>query len=211
MTMENDDLILVQRAKRGNLDAFNQLVLRFQDAVYNTALRIVREPAIADDVAQSAFISAWQKIDTFRGEVFRPWILRIVTNAAYDELRRIRRQRSVPIEPTNPNDESEVNDESSWLADDADGPEALLIRKEVRLTVEDCLNALPTDYRSVLVLVDVQELDYQEVSEILSVPLGTIKSRLFRARGKIRDCLKGKGELFNLEERLTGDGENGLE
>ncbi len=196
MTIENDDLILVQRAKRGNLDAFNQLVLRFQDAVYNTALRIICDPAAADDVAQSAFISAWQKIDTFRGEVFRPWILRIATNAAYDELRRIRRQRSVPIEPANPNDESEVIDESGWLADETDGPEALFMRKEVRLSVEDCLNALPTDYRAVLTLIDVQELDYQEVSEILSVPLGTIKSRLFRAREKIRDCLKKKGNFL---------------
>lgn len=72
MRLESDDLTLVLRAKRGNLDAFNELVLRFQDAVYNTALRIVRDSAIADDVAQTAFISAWQKIETFRGEVFKP-------------------------------------------------------------------------------------------------------------------------------------------
>ncbi len=209
MRLESDDLTLVLRAKRGNLDAFNELVLRFQDAVYSTALRIVRDRAAADDVAQTAFVSAWQKIETFRGEVFKPWILRIATNAAYDELRRARRRQAIPLEPAAPNEEGETIEDAEWMADETDGPETLSERREVVSALEDCLNGLPTDYRAVLTLVDVQELDYQDVSEILSVPLGTIKSRLFRARGKMRDCLKTKGELFDREERLNHERTDG--
>lgn len=202
MTNEIDDGTLILRAKRGNLDAFNQLVLRFQDAVFNTALRIVCDAAIADDVAQTTFVSAWQKIDTFRGDVFKPWILRIAINASYDELRRIRRQRSVPLEPLTHEAENETMEDAAWLADKSDEPNTAAERREVVSAIEDCLNGLATDYRSVLALVDVQEIDYQEVSDILGVPLGTIKSRLFRARAKMRDCLKHKGELFDHHDRL---------
>lgn len=201
MTKEINDETLILRAKRGNLDAFNQLVLRFQDAVFNTALRIVCDAAIADDVAQTAFISAWQKIDTFKGEVFKPWILRIAINASYDELRRIRRQRSVPLEPLTYEDENETMEDAAWMADAADEPKTRAERQEILSAIEACLNGLATDYRAVLALIDVQEIDYQEVSEILGVPLGTIKSRLFRARGKMRDCLKNKGELFDRYDR----------
>ena len=121
MRLESNDLTLVLRAKRGNLDAFNELVLRFQDAVYNTALRIVRDSAIADDVAQTAFISAWQKIETFRGEVFKPWILRIATNAAYDELRRARRRQAIPLEPPASDEDGGTIEDAEWMADETNG------------------------------------------------------------------------------------------
>ena len=203
MAKETDDITLILRAKRGNLDAFNELVLRFQDAVYNTALRIVSDAAIADDVAQTTFVSAWQKIDTFKGEIFKPWILRIAINASYDELRRIRRRRSVPLEPLAREDEGETVEDPAWLADESARPETRVEREEVLSAIENCLNRMPDDYRAVLALIDVQELDYHDASEALGLPLGTVKSRLFRARGKMRDCLKNKGELFDQYDRLN--------
>lgn len=211
MSEEVSELVLITRAKRGNLNAFNDLVLMYQDAVYNTAFRIVGDGAIADDIAQTAFISAWQKFDTFHGEIFRPWILRITINAAYDELRRIRRQRTIPLEPTAPDDDNETIEDAAWMADGSDGPGRVTERKDAIAAISDCLNQMPTDYRSVLTLIDVQELGYQEVSEILGTPLGTIKSRLFRARAKIRDCLKKKEELFDYLKRSDNEEQDGAQ
>jgi len=172
----------------------------YQTAVYNTALRIVYDEDRANDLAQTAFISAWQHMDSFKGDSFKPWILRITINACYDELRRQRRHPSVPLEPVSTEDDEE-NEDVHWLMDPSPQPSQTTETNEMIQAVENCLNRLPFDYRSVLLLIDVQELDYQEASEVLDKPLGTVKSRLFRARQKMRDCLKEKGELFSSEDR----------
>jgi len=182
------------------MNAFNQLVMIYQTAVYNTALRIVYDEDRANDLAQTAFISAWQHMDSFKGDSFKPWILRITINACYDELRRQRRHPSVPLEPVSTEDDEE-NEDVHWLMDPSPQPSQTTETNEMIQAVENCLNRLPFDYRSVLLLIDVQELDYQEASEVLDKPLGTVKSRLFRARQKMRDCLKEKGELFSSEDR----------
>ncbi len=198
--METDESKLIKGAIQGNLNAFNQLVMIYQTAVYNTALRIVYDEDRANDLAQTAFISAWQHLDSFKGDSFKPWILRITINACYDELRRQRRHPSVPLEPVSTEDDEE-NEDVHWLMDPSPQPSQTTETNEMIQAVENCLNRLPFDYRSVLLLIDVQELDYQEASEVLDKPLGTVKSRLFRARQKMRDCLKEKGELFSSEDR----------
>ena len=198
--METDESKLIKGAIQGNLNAFNQLVMIYQTAVYNTALRIVYDEDRANDLAQTAFISAWQHMDSFKGDSFKPWILRITINACYDELRRQRRHPSVPLEPVSTEDDEE-NEDVHWLMDPSPQPSQTTETNEMIQAVENCLNRLPFDYRSVLLLIDVQELDYQEASEVLDKPLGTVNSRLFRARQKMRDCLKEKGELFSSEDR----------
>lgn len=198
--MEMDESKLIKGAIQGNLNAFNQLVMIYQTAVYNTALRIVYDEDRANDLAQTAFISAWQHMDSFKGDSFKPWILRITINACYDELRRQRRHPSVPLEPVSAEDDEE-NEDVHWLIDPSPQPSQTTETNEMVQAVENCLNRLPFDYRSVLLLIDVQEMDYQEASEVLDKPLGTVKSRLFRARQKMRDCLKEKGELFSSEDR----------
>ena len=200
--MELDESRLIEGAIRGNLDAFNKLVIMYQTAVYNTALRIMFDPDQANDLAQTAFISAWKHMDTFKGDSFKPWILRITINACYDELRRLRRHPSVPLEPVSIED-NEENEDAKWLVDLNPSPVEANETHEIIEEVENCLNRLPYDYRSVLVLIDVQEMDYQAASDILGKPLGTVKSRLFRARQKMRDCLKAKGELFDSLDRQS--------
>lgn len=197
-----DEPSLIRAAQRGDLDSFNMLVLAYQDAVFNTALRILSDEDLAADAAQEAFLSAFRNITAFRGGSFRAWLLRTVTNACYDELRRRKRRPAVPLEPeTGDGEEMET---PRWLADPSLSPEQELEADELEHAIQHCLDALPTDFRTVVVLADIQGLDYSEVAVSARVPLGTIKSRLARARLRLRECLRGFTELlpaaFRLEE-----------
>ena len=197
-----DEIALVQSAQCGDLDSFNTLILHYQDRVFNTALRILGDEDIAQDAAQEAFISAFRSISTFRGGSFKAWLLRTVTNACYDELRRQKRRPTTPLEPeTNDGDEM---DSPRWLADPNMTPSEQSEADELEHAIQHCLDMLPTDFRSVVVLADIQGMDYSEVATAAHVPLGTIKSRLARARLRLRECLRGFEELlpssFRLEE-----------
>lgn len=193
---------LIREAQRGNLDAFNSLVIHYQDILFNTALRILGDDDQAADAAQDAFISAFRNITTFRGGSFKAWLLRMVTNLCYDELRRRKRRPSVPLEIES--DEGEEIESPRWLADPNLSPEQEAEADELEHAIQHCLDALPTEFRAVVVLADIQGLDYAEVATSVRVPLGTIKSRLARARLRLRDCLQGFAELlpaaFRLEE-----------
>jgi RNA polymerase sigma-70 factor (ECF subfamily) len=197
-----NEAALILDAQHGDLEAFNRLVLAYQDVLYNTALRIMGDEARAADATQDAFISAYRNITAYRGGSFKGWLMRTVTNACYDELRRQKRRPSVPLEPTN-NDDEEM-ESPRWLMDPSMSPEQKFEADELEHAIQHCLNALPTDFRTVVVLADIQGMDYAEVAGIASVPLGTIKSRLARARGRLRECLQGFRELlpasFRLEE-----------
>jgi RNA polymerase sigma-70 factor, ECF subfamily len=197
-----DEPTLIRDAQRGDLNAFNSLVLAYQDAVFNTALRVLGDEDMAADASQEAFLSAFRAIGSYRGGSFKAWLLRTVTNACYDELRRKKRRPTTPLEP-----ETEDGDEVEsprWLADPAASPEDQLDQVELEHAIQHCLDNLPTDFRTVVVLADVQGLDYTEVAQAAHVPLGTIKSRLARARLRLRECLQGFRELlpaaFRLEE-----------
>lgn len=189
---------LIEQAQEGDVQAFNTLVLHYQDRVYNLAYRIMGEPGAAADASQEAFISAYKSLGSFRGGSFKSWLLRIVTNACYDELRyRKRRPQSSLDEITEANESSAVLQSEKGL-----GPEAHRQQVELVEAIETCLEELPEEQRAAAVLCDVEGYDYSEIAEILSVSLGTVKSRISRARAKLRDCLQFSRELLPAEYRL---------
>ena len=195
-----DEPGLIQAAKKGDLQAFNRLVLGYQDMVYNQAFRMMGEIESAEDATQDAFILAFRHIRGFRGGSFKAWLLRIVTNVCYDELRRRKRRPTVALEPM---DENEEEIESPhWLADPNESPEEASERREMSLALQQCLDQLPIEFKTVVVLVDVQGLDYEEAAQVIHKPLGTVKSRLARARSRMRDCLRGFWELLPAAIRL---------
>jgi RNA polymerase sigma-70 factor (ECF subfamily) len=198
-----DEAKMIAYAREGDLDAFNRLVVAYQDIAFNVAYRMLSDPAAAEDVTQDAFISAYRKLHTFRGGSFKAWLLRIVTNACYDELRRQKRRPTTSLEPIGEDDE-EI-ESPSWLADPGESPEDAALRLELSNAIQHCIDELDEDFRAVVVLVDVQGMDYAEAAEVVKKPLGTIKSRLARARNRLKDCLRGFGELLPSVFRLEGE------
>jgi RNA polymerase sigma-70 factor, ECF subfamily len=196
---------LISDAQSGDLDAFNTLVLHYQDSVYNVALRIMGDEFFAADAAQEAFISAFKSIASFRGGSFKGWLMRIVTNACYDELRRKKRRPTTPLEP-----ETEDGEEMAsprWLADPNMTPSQQAEADELEHAIQHCIDNLPLEFKTVVVMTDLQGLDYAEVAQAVRVPLGTVKSRLARARLRLRECLRSFEELLPANYRLE-DGMN---
>lgn len=193
-----DEPKLIGQAQEGDLTAYNTLVLHYQDIVYNVALRIMKDPASAEDATQDAFISAYKAIKSYRGGSFKSWLLRIVTNTCYDELRRRKRRPQSSLDEI-----TEDNPSASFMADDKAGPEQHRQQVELVDAVKRCMDELPDDQRIAAVLCDVEGRDYQEIADITAVSLGTVKSRISRARSKLRDCLQGFRELIPAEYRLN--------
>ena len=198
-----DEEKLITYARGGDLDAFNRLVVSYQDLAFNVAFRMLSDPAAAEDVTQDAFISAYRKLHTFRGGSFKAWLLRIVTNACYDELRRQKRRPITALEPIGEDDE-EI-ESPSWLEDPGESPEDAALRMELSSAIQHCIEDLDEEFRAVVILVDVQGMDYAEAADVVRKPLGTIKSRLARARGRLKDCLRGFGELIPSVFRFEGE------
>lgn len=198
-----DETALINAAQKGDLDAFNRLVLAYQDMVYNQAYRVLGESAAADDASQEAFISAFKHLRSFRGGSFRGWLLRIVTNACYDELRRRKRQPTTALEPQD--DAGKEIESPRWIADPGELPEETAERAELSRAIQNCIEGLTPEFRVVIALVDVQGLNYAEAAEAISRPIGTVKSRLARARANMRDCLQGFWELLPGKFRLESE------
>jgi len=198
-----DEVSLIQYAQQGDLDAFNRLVLAYQDMVYNQAYRVMGDYYSAEDATQEAFISAYRKLHTYRGGSFKAWLLRIVTNACYDELRRRKRRPTTPLEPTD--DFDEEIESPHWLADPGEAPEDTALRGELSEAIQYCLNDLSDDFRTVVILVDIQGMDYAEAADVMGTPLGTIKSRLARARRGMRQCLQSFWELLPTTFRFENE------
>lgn len=199
-----DEAALIQSAQQGDLDAFNRLVLLYQDMAYNLAYRMLSDPAGAEDATQTAFLSAYRNLSSYRGGSFRAWVLRMVTNTCYDELRRQQRHPTTALEPIDEQDDEEI-ESPRWLADDSPSPEQELESTELNDAVQSCLRNLPDDFKAVIVMVDIEGLDYQEVSTAINKPLGTVKSRVARARMRLRECLQQYGELLPSEYRLQNE------
>jgi RNA polymerase sigma-70 factor (ECF subfamily) len=176
--------------------------LRYQDAVFNAALRIVGDDQMAEDATQEAFISAFRGLNGFRGGSFKAWLMRTVTNECYDELRRRKRQPTTSLEPEDPAGETS---EPRWLADRGASPEELAEANELEHAMRHCLDGLPLEFRTVVVMADIEGLDYTEVAAAVRVPLGTVKSRLARARLRLRECLRAFEELLPRGFRLEGE------
>ena len=199
-----DEPALIQEAQRGDLDSFNNLILTYQDILFNTALRIMGDADSAADATQEAFLSAFRAIKSFRGGSFKAWLMRTVTNACYDELRRQKRRPTTPLEPET--DDGEEMETPRWLADPSMSPEEEVEADDLEHAIQHCLNELPVDFRAVVVLTDIQGMDYKEVASAIRTPLGTIKSRLARARLRLRECLQGFWELLPAAFRLEEEG-----
>ncbi|MBC7260226.1 MAG: sigma-70 family RNA polymerase sigma factor [Chloroflexi bacterium] len=194
-----DEQSLIAQAQRGDLHAFNQLVLAYQSTLYNVAYRILGDSDAAADATQDAFVSAYKAIARFRGGSFKAWLLRIVTNACYDQL-RVKQRR-----PTDSLDDMLVEPEhDATLRDDSESPEDFVLRQELGAAIQQGLSVLPPDQRITLVLSDIEGLSYEEIAQATQVSLGTVKSRLSRARSKLRDYLLHNGELLPAAYRLQG-------
>jgi RNA polymerase sigma-70 factor (ECF subfamily) len=190
-----DEIGLALSAKQGDLNAFNRLVLEYQQMAYNLAYRMLNDPDLAADATQNAFISAYNALSGYRGGSFKSWVMRIVSNTCLDELRRQKRRPTIPLEPVDAFGEEEI-ESPAWLKDDSPSPEEILASSELENAIQSCLQSLKADFRMVVVMVDIQGMDYLEVAEATGLPLGTIKSRLARSRGKLRICLQHFRELL---------------
>ncbi len=183
-----DESVLIQSARNGDHEAFNRLVLAYQDMVYNHAYAILGEPGSAEDAVQETFIKAFRGLMGFRGGSFRAWLLRIATNTCYDELRRAKNHQEV--------DEWQVGEdgEEYELLELLPSPEmsldAQVEQSELMAAVQSGLQLLPVEYRSAAIIVDVLGFDYSEAALSLGVPVGTVKSCLARARQRLRQYLR---------------------
>ncbi len=193
-----DEVQAIQAAQEGDLPAFNRLVMAYQGMAYNVAYRIVGDADAAADACQEAFISAFQAIKKFRGGSFKSWILRIVTNACYDHLRYRGRRPADSLEEV-----AENPQHAPKLVSNHEHPEEYALRQELNEVIQLGIETLPADQRVALVLSDVQGFSYQEIADITGVSLGTVKSRLSRARARLRDYLVAQQELLPAQYRLT--------
>jgi RNA polymerase sigma-70 factor (ECF subfamily) len=191
---------LIRAAQRGDLEAFNLLILRYQNLLFGIALRMLNDEDAAADAVQEALISAFRRFDTFRGDSLRSWLARVVVNACYDEIRKKRRQHAVPLEQFNA--EGDEIETSYWLVDPQADPEVQYESSELENAIQKSLNKLPAIYRLVLVLVDVEGLSYEEAASAAGVPVGTVKSRLARARLQMQKSLQTAGELLPAVYRM---------
>ena len=181
----------VERALYGDLSAFNQLVVTYQRLAFSVAYRMLQDEDAAADAIQDSFIKAYRALHTFRGGVFKSWLLRIVVNTCYDVLRT--RQRY----PADSIDEEPGEDEyARQLVDDTESPHDYAERMEVSELIEHGIRSLPADQRLALVLCDVHGYAYEEIAEITGAAMGTVKSRISRARARLRDFLLQKPELL---------------
>ena len=200
MSADASDLSLVRRVQRGDKGAFDALVLKYQHKLVKLVMRYVRNPAEAEDIAQEAFIKAYRALPQFRGDsAFYTWLYRIAINTAKNAV--VSRDRS-PVEydlDRNNNDESY---DMQARMKDSETPEGLVLTDEIRSTVNAAIDALPEDLRTAIVLRELEGLSYEEIAAAMDCPVGTVRSRIFRAREAIDRRLREvfEGGLGRAEE-----------
>jgi RNA polymerase sigma-70 factor (ECF subfamily) len=187
-----DDAALLERARHGDRDSFATLVTRHQDELYTMALRLLGTPNDAADVVQETFLRAYVKLPELRGATVRAWLFRVALNCAHDVQRRVTRKPADPLEDASGN----IID----LPDPGLGPEASALARERMTVVRDALQKLPADFRAAVILRDVNELSYDEMSDALRIPIGTVKSRLSRARTMLAATLRTSSVIFPAAE-----------
>ena len=187
--VQRRDLILIERARTGDLDAFNDLVILYQDALFALVVRMVPDRDQAADAVQEAFFSAYRNLASFRGGSVKSWLNRICVNAAMD-TQRARKRR--PVQPY-----PELEDES-WQpkAGDEVDPERIAVHAERSRAIAAAMAEITDDQRTAIVLYDVEGYDYSEIAQMTGVSLGTVKSRIHRGRLSLRDLLADRMELF---------------
>lgn len=196
-----DEKALIAAARRGDTHSFNQLVSQYQDMVYNVAYRILGDDQAAADASQETFLSAYQAVGKFKGGSFKAWLLRIATNACYDQLRLQKRRPTTSLEAIYTD-----TDPSSHFVNGRESPEEHALRHELGQTLQRGIATLPPEQRATLVLSDVQGLSYSEIAQATGTSVGTVKSRLSRARSRLRDHLLEQTELLPARYRLRSEG-----
>ena len=188
----NDDRDLVGRARRGDREAFTQLIVQYQVPLYNMALRMVGGPDDAADIAQEAFLRAWEKIRTLRDAPFKAWLFQIAANLCYDHFRRGRRYGVMP--------EDDQTGNVLGLGISTPDPQERAEASERNRLVRESIQALDHDMRIAIVLRDVNGMAYEEIAGVLRVPLGTVKSRIARARAQVQERLLQHPDFFLRED-----------
>lgn len=199
---------LIARGQEGDRAAFNALVEKYQGAAYALALRMLGDPDAAADVTQEAFFSAYRALATFHGSSFRAWLLRIVSNGCYDVFRARGRQPVTSLEAMLEHDDATSSSDSrlpTTMVDPSWDPEEATLRTETINTIQAALLQLAPDQRLAVVLCDIQGMAYEEVARIMETPLGTVKSRIARARAQLRLLLTRSGELSPPTQRQDAE------
>ncbi|MBD3291662.1 MAG: sigma-70 family RNA polymerase sigma factor [Armatimonadia bacterium] len=190
--------MLVERARQGDRAAFGQLVDEYKDKIYNYVARMLNDPYEAEDVTQEAFLRAYRSLPRFRGaSSFHTWLYRIASNLAIDVVRKRKRQ-----DPTFSLDEPIESDDGEYereIPDDTGSPEDRTSTRETRVAVRRAIMELPEKLRDVMILYELQGETYEDIADILDVPLGTVKSRLFNARNRLKESLEELVEAGELE------------
>ena len=202
MTREQEAAI-VRKVLGGDDNAFETLVLEYEKNVYNIALRMTGNSEDAADMTQEAFIKAYNSLQSFRGDSkFSVWLYRIVSNVCLDFLRSKNRRPTVSLSV----EDDDGEDTQLDVADESQSPELLLDRKLTRESVRRGLDSLPPDYRQILLLREIQGLSYDEIAQALGLEVGTVKSRIFRARKRLCNFLIDDGNIsdFSSSGKMKG-------
>lgn len=199
--MQPADKILVERSRNGDMEAFEQLVRRYENKVYTVAYRFLGNHADASDLAQDTFLRLYHALPSFRGESsFMTWLYRITANACRDEIRRRQRYHFMSLDNETANNGNHIMSRVSGLTP---SPEEVVEQKEFNDMVQQCINTLTQEHRLILVMREVQGLSYDEIADILKCSLGTVKSRLSRARQAFKEIFNDRRELWGKDSRLA--------
>jgi RNA polymerase sigma-70 factor, ECF subfamily len=186
---------LICLAQSGDLDAFNQIVLAYQDQLFNVAFYMLHSEENAADAVQNAMIKSYRSLHSFRGGPFYPWLVRILKNDCIDELRRRKRYPSIPLETRSKEDD--LVEDAYWIADFSTDPARICELREQSRTIFESIQRIPIKYQMALVLVDIEGMDYAQAASVVGIQLNTFKSRLSRARAKVC-CLLGESPHHNV-------------
>jgi RNA polymerase sigma-70 factor, ECF subfamily len=200
MSADASDLSLVRRVQRGDKGAFDALVLKYQHKLVKLVMRYVRNPAEAEDIAQEAFIKAYRALPQFRGDsAFYTWLYRIAINTAKNAV--VSRDRN-PVEYDLDRSNTDESYDMQGRMKDSETPEGLVLTDEIRSTVNAAIDSLPDDLRTAIVLRELEGFSYEEIAAAMSCPVGTVRSRIFRAREAIDRRLREvfEGGLGRAEE-----------
>lgn len=202
--MPEKEKLLLKRCKKGDLRAYDILMQKYEKKVYNLCYRMVNNAEDAADLAQEVFLKAYRALTDFRGQSgFSTWLYRIAVNACRDELRK--RRKKPPVLSLDKPLETEEGELHFEAADTAPGPLETALRGELQREIQGLLSKLPRNYRTVIILRDLQGLSYEEIASVLEINLGTLKSRLNRARSLLRD-LYLQTEQNSVSEHLKDKG-----
>ena len=192
MTVDDTDVVLVERAKRGETRAFEMLVVKYQRRIERLIARMVRDVDLVQDIAQESFIRAYRALPQFRGDsAFYTWLYRIAVNTAKKALVDLKRDPLVTESArAGANDDSDETSRTERELSDGETPEALLASKEIAQAVNAAIEALSEDLRQAITLREIEGLSYDEIAELMNCPIGTVRSRIFRAREAIAQRLR---------------------